>query len=60
MKPGQIVEVFEDPITKQKPEGKFKLIEHFPMAGEKQEHLQQWYGMFLPDGMKTMRIISTK
>jgi hypothetical protein len=52
-KKGDIVMVYEDPITEQKPEGKAKLLAFVNNFGE----LENWEVKFLDDGTVTTRAI---
>lgn len=56
MKTGDIVMVYEDPITEQKPESKVKLLKLITSDG----YLEHWEVKFLDDGMVTQRNIKVK
>jgi len=49
MRKGQIVTVFEDPLTEKKPEGEAKLIE---FSGTTPMGLKEWMVQFLDDKPK--------
>jgi len=53
MKKGDVVMIYWDPITEQKPEGKAKLLKLLDSAGG----VQYWKVKFLADGMVTERTI---
>jgi hypothetical protein len=49
MKKGDIIEIYQDPWTKKKIEGKAKLVKRFIEARQKNE-LEYWEVEFLSDG----------
>jgi len=57
MQKGDIVMIYEDPITEQKPEGKAKLLKL--ILGSTYE-LETWQVKFLNDGVVTARHIKVK
>ena len=55
-KKGDIVTIYQDPLTKAKPEGKAKLIKK--LAGkDAEEGTEYWIVQFLSDSFKTGRSI---
>lgn len=56
MQKNDIVTVYEDPITKKKPEGKAKLLRCLQAKGW-QDKLQYWKVRFLSDGFETGRMV---
>ncbi len=61
MERGQIVNVYEDPGTCKKLEGKAKLLKCLGEAGVLDEHqLESWWVKFLDDGFETNRLINPK
>ena len=57
MKKGDIVKIYEDPITKEKPEGQAKLINRISRSGNKVARFETWEVKFLSDGYITERTI---
>ncbi len=55
MKVGQVVTIFDDPITRQRPEGKARLQKKTSIKGI--EGLQYWFVKFMDDEMETTRWI---
>jgi hypothetical protein len=55
LKKGNVVEIFHDPVTKQKSEGKAKLIK----CEIKRPDEEYWQVVFLGDEYKTSRWIKT-
>ena len=54
MKPNDIVEVYEDPITKERPEGKARLVKEYrPDYGD---GLSMWVVVFLDDPYKSQKL----
>jgi hypothetical protein len=47
MKRGDVVTIYQDPITKQKPEGKAKLVKQISTA---EGGLERWTVQFVSDG----------
>lgn len=66
MKPGQIVEIYEDPVTRLKPEGKARLIKPLGSNGVafvngKRYNMESWLVSFLEDyGEKYERAINVE
>jgi hypothetical protein len=59
MQKGDVVMIYEDPITEQKPEGKAELLKK--VGGD--EEVEQWIVRFLDDDLKTcqtLRLIKVK
>lgn len=56
MKKGDVVMVYHDPVTEQKPDGKAELLKLLFVQGE----LEYWKVQFLDDGMVTPRFIKAK
>lgn len=54
MKPGDIVMIYEDPITQQKEEGRAKLIKQLFDSGDGQPY---WLVEFLEDNYRCQRFI---
>ena len=59
MKKGDVVMVYSDPVTEQKPEGKAELLKFISDDGQLDEEwsLQTWKVKFLDDEMVTTRTI---
>ena len=57
MKKGDIVEIYEQPLTETKPEGKAKFISFLGVLAGGVEH---WRVKFLSDGMVVYRFIKVK
>lgn len=60
-KKGDIVTIYQDPITKRKVDGKAQLIRRIPYTGGEigeERNLEQWELIFLDDGMQTVRLIT--
>lgn len=57
MKKGDIVTIYEDPITQLKVDGKAQLIKRWPYSDET---LEQWEVIYLDDGMQTIRLINAE
>lgn len=56
MKIKDIVMVYEDPLTKKKPEGKATLLKCLKSKGW-QDQLEYWKVKFLSDGFETGRMV---
>ena len=57
MKKGDVVQIYEDPITKQKPEGQAELIKRLAYGENKLPKIERWEVKFLHDGYETERNI---
>jgi len=59
MKKGDIVMVYQDSVTEQKPEGKAELLKLLSLDGQLDENsiLETWKVKFIDDGMVTTRSI---
>jgi len=55
MRKGDIVQIYGDPITKQKPEGQAKLIKHIYYGENNLAKIERWKVKFLHDGYETER-----
>ena len=62
MKKGDIVMIYQDPVTEQKLEGKAELLKFIGSNGQLDENsiLETWQVKFLDDDMVTTRSIKTK
>jgi len=62
MKKGDVVMIYEDPVTEQKPEGPSELLKLISSDGQLDENsrLEIWKVKFLDDGIVTERSIKTK
>lgn len=58
MKKGQIVIIYEDPITCQRREGEAKLVSQ--MRGDTGDGLELWEVKFINDGYETTRTVNVK
>lgn len=59
--PGDIVTVYQDPVSEEKPEGKVRLIEKITEdPPEVFTRLERWEVEFLDDGFRTQRFIKSK
>lgn len=54
MKRGDIVKIYQDPITERELDGEARLITPVPYSGK---DFEQWLVEFLDDGMRTVRLI---
>ena len=57
MKPGDIVTIYQDPITQEKVDGKARLLQRIDYLDAT---LEQWQVKFLDDGMQTVRLIKER
>ncbi len=56
MRKGDIVKIYQDPITKRDIDGEARLVQRIPYYGD--ERLEQWELVFIEDGMRTTRLIA--
>ena len=57
MRKGDVVKIYQDPLTKQQPEGEAKLIKRLGYGENKLPKVERWEVKFLSDGYITERTI---